>query len=52
MGCLLTAQLYSPSQIIVVDMDENRLAMAKELGATHIINSPRKTRGSYYGHYR
>lgn len=42
MGCLLTAQLYSPSQIIVVDMDENRLAMAKELGATHIINSAKE----------
>lgn len=39
MGCLLTAQLYSPSDIIVVDMDDNRLAMARELGATHTINS-------------
>ncbi|WP_197408001.1 zinc-dependent alcohol dehydrogenase family protein [Lampropedia cohaerens] len=39
MGCLLTAQLYSPSDIIVVDMDDNRLAMARELGATHTVNS-------------
>lgn len=39
MGCLLTAQLYSPSEIIVVDMDDNRLAMARELGATHTINN-------------
>lgn len=39
MGCLLTAQFYSPSQIIVIDLDDNRLAMAKELGATHVINS-------------
>ena len=39
MGCLLTAQFYSPSTIIAIDMDDNRLAMAKELGATHIINS-------------
>lgn len=39
MSCLLTAQLYSPSQIIVIDMDENRLAMAMEMGATHTINS-------------
>ena len=39
MGCLLTAQLYSPSEIIVVDMDDNRLEMARELGATHTINS-------------
>lgn len=39
MGCLLTSQFYSPSQIIAVDMDDNRLALAKELGATHTINS-------------
>lgn len=39
MGCLLTAQFYSPAQIIVVDIDDNRLAMAQELGATGIINS-------------
>lgn len=39
MGCLLTSQLYSPAQIIMVDTDAHRLAMARELGATHIINS-------------
>lgn len=39
MSVLLTAQFYSPSIIIIVDMDENRLALAKELGATHTINS-------------
>lgn len=39
MSVLLTAQLYSPSQIIMIDMDDNRLAMAKEIGATHTINS-------------
>lgn len=39
MSCLLTAQLYSPSQIIMVDMDDNRLALAKKVGATNIINS-------------
>ncbi|MDO4696493.1 MAG: zinc-dependent alcohol dehydrogenase family protein [Neisseria sp.] len=38
MSALLTAQLYSPSVLIVCDMDENRLKMAQELGATHIIN--------------
>ncbi len=38
MGCLLTAQFYSPSTIIVVDMDDNRLEMAKEMGATHTVN--------------
>lgn len=35
---LPTAQLYSPAAIIVCDMDENRLKLAKELGATHTIN--------------
>ena len=39
MGCLLTAQFYSPAQIIMIDMDDNRLAMAKEMGATHTVNS-------------
>ncbi len=38
MSALLTAQLYSPAVIIVCDMDENRLKLAKELGATHTIN--------------
>lgn len=38
MGALLTAQLYSPSVIIMCDMDENRLKMAKAMGATHTIN--------------
>lgn len=39
MAVLLTAQFYSPAVIIMVDMDENRLALAKELGATHTVNS-------------
>ncbi len=39
MGCPLTAQLYSPSQIIVIDMDDNRLELARELGATYTVNS-------------
>ncbi|MCP1660597.1 zinc-dependent alcohol dehydrogenase family protein [Neisseria perflava] len=38
MSALLTALLYSPSVAIVCDMDENRLKLAKELGATHVIN--------------
>ncbi|MCT8090812.1 zinc-binding dehydrogenase [Acinetobacter sp. C_4_1] len=39
MGCVLTSQFYSPSVIIAVDTDDHRLALAKELGATHTINS-------------
>jgi len=39
MSVLLTAQFFSPARIYVIDMDENRLKMAKELGATDTINS-------------
>jgi alcohol dehydrogenase len=39
LACLLTAQFYSPSKIIMVDLDDNRLAVAKKFGATHTINS-------------
>ena len=39
MSALLTAQFYSPAILIAMDMDENRLELAKELGATHTINT-------------
>ncbi|WP_025144263.1 zinc-dependent alcohol dehydrogenase family protein [Pedobacter jeongneungensis] len=39
MSVLLTAQFYSPAVIIMIDLDENRLELAKQLGATHTINS-------------
>ena len=39
LAVLLTAQFYTPSEIIVVDQDENRLAVAKAFGATYTINS-------------
>lgn len=42
MSCLLTAQFYSPANIIMVDMDDNRLEFAKTVGATHIINSAKE----------
>lgn len=38
MGVLLTSQFYSPATITVVDMDDNRLAKAREMGATHTVN--------------
>ena len=38
LAALLTAQFYSPSEIIVVDMDENRLQVAGTLGATRLVN--------------
>ena len=42
LAALLTAQFYTPAEIIVIDMDDNRLAVAKTFGATHIINSGRE----------
>jgi len=39
LAALLTAQFYSPAQIIVVDIDDSRLAFAKQFGATTTINS-------------
>ena len=39
LAALLTAQFYSPAEIIMVDMDDNRLNVAKTFGATQTINS-------------
>lgn len=39
LSTLLTAQFYSPAEIIMVDLDNNRLEVAKRFGATHTINS-------------
>lgn len=39
LATLLTAQFYSPAEIIMIDKDDNRLAVAKKLGATQLINS-------------
>ena len=39
LATLLTAQFYSPATIIMVDLDDNRLSVAKCFGATAIVNS-------------
>jgi alcohol dehydrogenase len=39
LAALLTAQFYSPASIIMVDLDDNRLATARHFGATAIVNS-------------
>lgn len=42
MSVLLTAQFYSPAKIYMIDLDENRLAMAKTFGATDTVNSAKE----------
>jgi alcohol dehydrogenase len=39
LAALLTAQLYSPAEIIMIDLDDNRLEVARTFGATQTINS-------------
>jgi alcohol dehydrogenase len=39
LAVLLTAQFYSPAAIYMIDLDDNRLAIAKKFGATTLINS-------------
>jgi threonine dehydrogenase-like Zn-dependent dehydrogenase len=39
LAALLTAQFYSPAEIIMIDLDDYRLEVAKRLGATAIVNS-------------
>ena len=39
LAVLLTAQFYSPAEIFMIDLDDKRLAVAKKLGATTLINS-------------
>jgi alcohol dehydrogenase len=39
LATLLTAQFYSPAEIIMIDIDDNRLEVSKKLGATRTINN-------------
>src|SRR3984885_1670153 len=39
LAALLTAQFYSPAQVIMVDLDDNRLEVATRFGATVVVNS-------------
>ena len=38
LAALLTAQFYSPAEIIMVDLDDNRLEVARRFGATAVVN--------------
>ena len=39
LAALLTAQFYSPAQIIMIDVDANRLEVAQKFGATQTVNN-------------
>ena len=39
LAALLTAQFYSPAEIIMIDLDDSRLQVARRFGATAAINS-------------
>src|SRR5664279_1260083 len=39
LAALLTAQFYAPSEIIMIDPDDNRLSVSKKMGATKTINN-------------
>ncbi|MEO6489747.1 MAG: zinc-dependent alcohol dehydrogenase family protein [Ferruginibacter sp.] len=42
MSVLLTAQFYSPAKIYMIDVNESRLELAKQYGATDTINSEKE----------
>ena len=46
LAALLTAQFYSPAAIVMVDLDDKRLEVARQLGATTLINSTDGQRGT------
>ena len=39
LATLLTAQFYTPAEIIMIDVDEARLALARKIGATSTVNN-------------
>jgi len=42
LAALLTARFYSPAQITIVDLDDNRLEIARTLGASGTVHSGRE----------
>jgi alcohol dehydrogenase len=39
LSAVMTARLYGPSKVIAIDLDNSRLARAKDFGATDTVNS-------------
>jgi alcohol dehydrogenase len=42
LAAVMTAKLYTPAHVVVIDLDEGRLAKAKEFGADVTINNGRE----------
>ncbi|MGI8708927.1 MAG: zinc-dependent alcohol dehydrogenase family protein [Actinomycetota bacterium] len=42
LAAILTSQLYSPGQIVAIDLSDSRLEAAKQFGATVLINPARE----------
>jgi alcohol dehydrogenase len=42
LAAVMTAKLYTPAKIVVIDLDDGRLAKAKEFGADYTINNGRE----------
>lgn len=42
LATLLTAQFFSPARVIMIDQDDNRLKIARQLGATDTIDNSRQ----------
>jgi len=45
LATLLTAQFYSPAQVVVVDLDDNRMEVAQRLGASATVNAAATVHG-------
>jgi alcohol dehydrogenase len=48
LAILLTAQFYSPAEIIMIDLDDNRLEISSRFGATTVTTTrmARRQKGS------
>src|SRR6185312_11596068 len=42
LAAVMTAKLYTPAHIVVIDLDDGRLAKAKEFGADVTVNNGRE----------
>lgn len=42
LATLMTAQFFSPSKIIMIDLDDNRLEVARRFGASDTVNSSKE----------